>query len=72
MRRLSGDDEVFDRLIREGDAIPFNLLYLIREYPDTLLGERLKCNPALKVNAQERFAGDVLRQDALAPAEIYL
>ena len=99
MRRLSGDDEVFDRLIREGDAIPFNLLYLIREDPDALLltddagcivaqtnenkplwlylagepvdslrkelvgliGERLRCCPALKVNAQECFARDMLR-----------
>ena len=102
MRRLSGDDEVFDRLIREEDAIPFNLLYLIREDQNALLltddagcivaqtnektpmwlylagepadslrrelveliRERLRYCPALKVNAQERFAGDVLREAA--------
>ncbi|MGN1248715.1 MAG: GNAT family N-acetyltransferase [Candidatus Spyradocola sp.] len=102
MRRLSGDDEVFERLIGEGDAIVFNLLYLIREYPNALLltddtgciaaqsnenaplwlylaqkpegtlrselieliCERIKCNPALKVNAQERFAKDVLQEAA--------
>lgn len=107
MRRLSGDDEVFDRLIREEDAIPFNLLYLIREDQNALLltddvdcivaqtnektplwlylaqkpegmlrrelveliGERLRCCPTLKVNAQECFAGEVLREAACVSGE---